>query len=111
MGFLSNLFKKPYSSISPSEAQALSAGGAYFIDVREPSEYKTGHAVSAVNIPLGALERRMGTIPKERDVLVICQSGVRSANAASALARAGFKVFNVTGGTANWRRSGLRVSK
>jgi rhodanese-related sulfurtransferase len=62
-------------------------------------------------VPLGSLDRRLGTIPKERDILVICQSGARSASASAFLAKAGYTVFDVKGGTMNWRRSGQRISK
>ncbi len=111
MGLFDKLFKKAFESITPEQAKELSDQGAYFIDVREPHEYKTGHAPSAVNIPLGSLDRRLGSIPKEREILVICQSGARSASASAFLAKAGYTVFNVKGGTMNWRRSGQRISK
>jgi hypothetical protein len=111
MGLFDKLFKKAFESVTPEQAKELSDQGAYFIDVREPHEYKAGHAPSAVNIPLGSLDRRLGSLPKERDILVICQSGARSASASAFLAKAGYTVFNVKGGTMNWRRSGQRISK
>ena len=111
MGLFDKLFKKAFESVTPEKAKELSDQGAYFIDVREPHEYKTGHAPSAVNVPLGSLDRRLGSIPKEHDILVICQSGARSASASAFLAKAGHTVFNVKGGTMNWRRSGQRISK
>ncbi|MEY2674729.1 MAG: hypothetical protein RLZZ514_1294 [Actinomycetota bacterium] len=111
MGLFDKLFKKAFESVTPEQAKEISDQGAYFIDVREPHEYKTGHAPSAVNIPLGSLDRRLGSIPKEREILVICQSGARSASASAFLAKAGYTVFNVKGGTMNWRRSGQRISK
>ena len=111
MGLFDKLFKKAFESVTPEQAKEISDQGAYFIDVREPHEYKTGHAPSAVNVPLGSLDRRLGSLPKERDILVICQSGARSASASAFLAKAGYTVFNVKGGTINWRRSGQRISK
>lgn len=111
MGLFDKLFKKTFESVTPEQAKELSDQGAYFMDVREPHEYKTGHAPSAVNVPLGSLDRRLGSLPKERDILVICQSGARSASASAFLAKAGYTVFNVKGGTMNWRRSGQRISK
>jgi rhodanese-related sulfurtransferase len=111
MGLFDKLFKKAFESVTPEQAKELSDQGAYFIDVREPHEYKTGHAPSAVNMPLGSLDRRLGTLPKERNILVICQSGARSASASAFLAKAGYTVFNVKDGTMNWRRSGQRISK
>ncbi len=58
---------------------------------------------------LGVIERRLKEIPKERQILVICQSGMRSSQAAKMLATNGYQVVNVSGGMTNWQRSGLKV--
>lgn len=110
MGLFGNLFKKKYESVSPAAAKALQSSGALLIDVRESHEYKSGHAAGARHISLSSLPNRLRDLPKERDILVICQSGARSANAANYLAGQGYKVTNISGGTANWRRSGLPIS-
>lgn len=80
-------------------------------DVRETGEFKSGHAVGARSLPLSGLRGRFEReMPKERDILIICQSGARSAQACNMLAAAGYKVTNVAGGTAAWRRAGLPIS-
>jgi rhodanese-related sulfurtransferase len=85
-------------------------GTAVLIDVREPWEYHRGHARQAINIPLSHLQQRIAEVPTDRDVLLICQSGHRSLQAARLLQRAGFsRVVNVKGGTALWRLHGLPV--
>jgi rhodanese-related sulfurtransferase len=104
-----DFLKKKYETISPEKAKAAQDSGALLIDVRESSEYRGGHAPGAKLISLGSLESKFHEIPKERDILVICQSGMRSAQAAGILARAGYRVTNVSGGMSNWQRSGLRV--
>ena len=106
---LFDFLKKKYETISPEQAKAAQDAGAMLIDVRESSEYRSGHAPGAKLISLGSLPNKFNEIPKERDILVICQSGMRSAQAAGILARTGYRVKNVSGGMANWSRSGLRV--
>lgn len=108
---LFDFLKKKYETVSPEKAKAAQDAGAMLIDVRESSEYRNGHAPGAKLISLGSLESKFKEIPKDRDILVICQSGMRSSQAASILARAGYNVTNVSGGMSNWQRSGLRVIK
>lgn len=104
-----DMFKKKFETISPAAAKALQDAGAMLIDVRESHEYRNGHAPGAKLISLGVIERRFGEIPKERQILVVCQSGMRSAQAAKLLSANGYLVKNVSGGMANWQRSGLKV--
>jgi rhodanese-related sulfurtransferase len=73
------------------------------IDVREEWEFQRGHAKGAKNIPLSQLEKRVGEVPRDRDILLICQSGSRSLNAGKLLQRLGItRIFNVSGGTSAW---------
>jgi rhodanese-related sulfurtransferase len=83
---------------------------AVLIDVREAWEYRRGHARGAINIPLSQLQARISEVPQDREVLLICQSGHRSMQAAHLLQRQGVqRVVNVKGGTALWRLHGLPV--
>lgn len=108
---LFDIFKKKFESISPQQAQARIEAGAMLLDVRESVEYQAAHAPSAKLISLGVLPKRLKELPKEREILVICASGTRSAQAASLLAKEGFQVTNVSGGMAGWQRAGLRTVK
>jgi len=111
MGFFSNLFKKKFETVSVETARELQQQGTLLFDVRETGEFKSGHAVGARSLPLSGLRGRYEReLPKERDILIICQSGARSAQACNMLAAAGYKVTNVAGGTAAWRRAGLPIS-
>lgn len=78
----------------------------HVLDVREPMEWAVGHVPGAQLIALGEVRERLGEVPTDREVAVICEAGVRSSSAASLLQAAGVKVFNVADGTAGWRASG-----
>jgi hypothetical protein len=51
---------------------------ALLVDVREPSEYRSGHIPSAINIPLRMLARNLNKIPSDRPVVLYCTTGYRS---------------------------------
>ncbi|WP_301108883.1 rhodanese-like domain-containing protein [Sporosarcina sp.] len=75
-----------------------------FVDVRTPAEYKGRRIKEFKNIPLNLLNNKISTLDKERDVVVICQSGMRSSQAAKQLKKAGFtSVTNVRGGMSAWQ--------
>ncbi len=112
---LKRLFGGPvlsHAEISATEAERRVAGGdAVLIDVREPDEWRQGHAPGATLIPLSQLSARLATLPRERDVLLICRSGNRSGVAQDLLARAGFeRAINVQGGLIEWQRYGLPIT-
>lgn len=94
------------------DLQALVAAhrdGAFVVDVREPEEYVGGHVPGAVLIPLRDVPTRLGELPKERPVYVICRSGNRSLTAADWMAAAGVDARSVAGGTSAWIEAGGRV--
>ncbi len=73
------------------------------IDVREPHEAAVARIESARLIPLGSLEGRMSELDATREVIVLCQSGKRSATAARQLQAAGFaRVSSLAGGMNSW---------
>jgi len=73
------------------------------VDVREPAEHLAGVIEGAVLIPLGQLMPRAQELPKDRPVVVYCQSGGRSARAVAALRAQGFDAHNLAGGIVGWR--------
>lgn len=73
------------------------------IDVRETYEVATGKIPSATNIPLGLIEFRMNELDKNKEYLIICASGGRSASAAQFLTNQGYNVTNIHGGMMSWR--------
>lgn len=95
---------KGISNITTKEAKdKFKEKDVQFIDVRTPGEYKGNHQKKFKNIPLSNLARRTNELDKSKEVVVICQSGMRSAKAAKILKNQGFeKVTNVKGGMSAW---------
>ena len=91
-------------------AAMLSQREVEVIDVRGANEWEAGHLPAVANIPLASLRARVAEIPTDRLVVLHCQSGSRSAIAASVLrARGVERVANLSGGFAEWRDAGLPV--
>jgi adenylyltransferase/sulfurtransferase len=74
------------------------------VDVREPAEHAAARIDGAVLIPLGQLPRRWRELPRDRPIVVHCQSGGRSALAVAALRVGGFDARNLSGGILAWER-------
>ena len=70
----------------------------FLLDVREPFELAVENAPGAVNIPLGQLRSRLGELPRDKEILVICRSGQRAYSAMRVLLQNGFKAKNLAGG-------------
>ncbi len=108
-----NLFAPaPVPAVDPIDARRLLAEGALALDVREPDEYAAGHVADARLLPLGQVAARLGELPRDRTIVVVCRSGRRSAEATRLLLGAGIAdVFNLTGGMIAWRQAGLPVAE
>ena len=83
--------------------------GTVLLDVREQDEWDAGHAPDAVHIPLGDLPDRVGELPEDQRLLVVCHAGGRSAQATAWLVQGGRDAVNVEGGMVDWARAGLPV--
>lgn len=84
------------------DCEDVKNGKGFLLDARTPGEYKRGTIFGAVNIPLNELRDRMNEIPKDKDVYIFCQSGLRSYVASRILCQAGHSVINLSGGYASW---------
>ncbi|TRM11481.1 rhodanese-like domain-containing protein [Lentibacillus cibarius] len=95
---------KGVTNITVQEAKAkFKDHNVQFIDVRTPGEYKANYRKPFKNIPLSELPKKINTLDKEKEVVVICQSGMRSTKAAKTLQKQGFeKIYNVKGGMNAW---------
>lgn len=90
-------------------AGKLAGDGATLVDVRERSEYASGHVPGAHHIPYEQLEQRIGEVSREGTLVVYCTSGVRSSLAASIFERHGIAASNLRGGFSAWRNAGLPI--
>jgi NADPH-dependent 2,4-dienoyl-CoA reductase/sulfur reductase-like enzyme/rhodanese-related sulfurtransferase len=75
-----------------------SAGKGFLLDVRNPQELAVESMPGALNIPLPELRARLGELPRDREILVICRSGQRAYYATRVLLQNGFKARNISGG-------------
>ncbi|HUA11192.1 MAG TPA: molybdopterin-synthase adenylyltransferase MoeB [Solirubrobacteraceae bacterium] len=105
--------KSQITEVDPAQVSELLHEGAVVIDVRGSEEFATGHLPGARSIPRGHLEQRIETVAPEREaeLIVYCQSGVRSAYAARTLQQdLGYtNVRSMTGGITLWKDRGYEV--
>lgn len=97
-------------TISPTEARRRQQSGAVLVDVREPHERALGMAEGALGVALGEVQANPGSVLPDpgAPVLLICELGGRSLQAAEVLLQAGYRqVASVEGGTARWRAEAL----
>jgi rhodanese-related sulfurtransferase len=93
---------------------ALRQPGARLVDVRSRREYAAGHAAGAISLPLGTFDRQRidvvlgNAAGRSAPLAIICESGIRSRQAARKLEQAGLRNLRVVrGGTRAWRADGL----
>lgn len=92
-------------TISTAELRQLLANGfdGILIDVREPHEHAMSRIDGARLMPLGTLMNQVDALPKDRDIIIHCKMGMRSARACEMLMSYGFsRVKNVIGGIDAW---------
>jgi rhodanese-related sulfurtransferase len=95
-------------AVSAAEAGELFQTGGYtLVDVRETVETDQQQVEGSLLIPLGEVEARMGEVPDDRPVLVLCRSGSRAVPAAEAMRAAGRQATVVEGGIVAWAEAGL----
>ena len=101
--------------VNSAEAlQLINHKNAIILDVRQESEYKSGHLLNANLIPLGNLAGRIGELERYRElpIVVVCRSGNRSASACATLGKLGFaQAYNLSGGVIAWQKSNLPLEK
>lgn len=93
--------------ISTEEAFQLYENGTFFLDVRTQEEWDAFHAPNSTLIPLDQLSDRIGELPKDEFIVVVCRSGNRSASGRDILLKAGFsQVTSMAGGLTEWTSRG-----
>jgi rhodanese-related sulfurtransferase len=91
----------------PEVTAAEVAEDAVLIDVRDPDEWAAGHAPEAVHLPMMEIPVRVEEVPRDRDVVVVCRVGSRSAQVVAYLQAQGYdRVANLDGGMYAWAAAG-----
>ncbi|MCX5779554.1 MAG: FAD-dependent oxidoreductase [Firmicutes bacterium] len=93
-----NIINGDVDGIEWGQVPELLAGGAFLLDVRTEREVESGNIQGAANIPLDELRERLAEVPRDKQILVSCQVGLRSYIAARILLQHGFTVKNIAGG-------------
>lgn len=98
------MLTKPKRIDAKSAKEMIDKKQAVLIDVRTPGEYTMGHIGGANLLPLDTLNEQSAAALADKDaaVIVYCQSGARSAYAASQLAAMGYKNVFDLGGIFSW---------
>ena len=92
-----NILKGLVNSVTYDRAAAME--NALFVDVRTRKEFEAGSIPESIHIPREELRERIGELPKDRDLVVFCRSGVRSYAACRVLKQTGFELLsNLSGG-------------
>ncbi len=106
LGFVAeNMLSGKEDMITWEKIETLIDSKHFLLDVREDIEWEKGHVHGANHIPVNALRHRLEEIPKDKEILVYCQVGVRGHIASSILKQKGFKVKNITGGYKTYKSS------
>jgi rhodanese-related sulfurtransferase len=112
-----NMLMGMNQGISPGEFEKLFAGDqnqtCFFLDCREPdnaSPFLTRHPGVWHNIPQGSLRERLAEVPRDKTVVLVCNTGSRSYEAQVTLNQAGIKdVLNLHGGMAALKQTGIKL--
>jgi rhodanese-related sulfurtransferase len=95
------------SEISVADAVAKREAGAFVLDVRQPEEWNEFHVPESTLIPLDQLASRVNELPKDKEIVIVCRSGNRSAQARDLLLSEGFtQVTSMAGGLNQWKAAG-----
>jgi rhodanese-related sulfurtransferase len=100
--------------VDPLEAtQLVNHQGGVFLDIRAAEEYRQGHVVNTLHVPLGKLSDSLKPLEKYRSkpIITVCRSGARSGQACRVLRRHGFEnVYNLKGGMQAWTAANMPIT-
>ncbi len=106
MGFFSQA-----PGVDPTSAQQAIEAGCMLLDIRSAEEWQQFRVDGAVHISMRELGQRLGELPRDRQVIVICHSGSRSGRVVPQLINAGIDAVNLSGGLIAWARAGLPIAQ
>jgi rhodanese-related sulfurtransferase len=102
----------PGREVCPTTTRRLIGEGALLVDVRERAEIDrlAFDVPDIVALPMSELEQRFAELPRERELVMVCQTGARSLKATYFLMYQGYtRVANMEGGIDKWVRKGFPV--
>jgi len=95
------------NQLTSSELQEWISSSKDFllVDIREDNERETYH-IGGEHIPMGELVRRLDEMPKDKDIVLYCEKGIRSVIVIQRLEALGFNnLFNLSGGMSAWKQA------
>jgi rhodanese-related sulfurtransferase len=96
-----------FRSSVPTVTVADVPDDAYLLDVRDPDEWSAGHAPGARHLPMMEIPARLAEVPQDREVVVVCRVGSRSAQVVAFLQQQGWdRASNLDGGMFEWAAAG-----
>ncbi len=98
-----NLLRGDMPALHWHEIAGYDRSKAMLVDVRTPQEYAAGTVEDAVNIPLDDLRSRLDELPKDKEIWVHCQVGLRGYLAVRTLLQHGYRARNLVGGYKTWK--------
>jgi rhodanese-related sulfurtransferase/DNA-binding transcriptional ArsR family regulator len=92
--------------------QRVRAGEVTVLDVRPVEEYRAAHIAGAVSVPLKQLKKRLGGLPKDREIVAYCRGPycVLAPEAVKLLRARGYRAMALGDGVGEWRARGLPVA-
>lgn len=101
------------SGISTAEAiQQVNQRQAVWVDVRPADDFRKGHIAQARSLPAAELEQKAGSLPKNKPLVLVCETGRDAGRVASRLRSQGFAEVSVMeGGMRAWASAGLPVTQ
>ena len=111
---ITKLFSRSREVGVTAAVQLINRRDATIVDVREPDEFKSGRIPNARNVPLAKVVDGAKGLEKlkAKPILVVCQTGSRSGQAAGSLHKQGFAdVVTLSGGMNAWQQAAMPVEK
>ncbi|QFU25045.1 rhodanese-like domain-containing protein [Shewanella eurypsychrophilus] len=119
IGLIVSVFKSTVSKVTTVDHQQatllINKQDAKVVDVREKADFKKGHIVGALNVPLSEIKNnQLSALEKFKasPIIMVCNAGMVSSQASQLMVKAGFEsVHNLKGGMGDWQSNNLPVSK
>lgn len=111
---IAKLFSRTREVGVTEAVQLINRKDAVIVDVREPNEFKAGHIPNARNFPLAQIKERAKDLAKlkGKPLLLVCQTGARSAQACVDLQKDGFaEAVTLAGGMGAWQQAAMPLEK